>query len=389
MKTRVIWLSLYCFLLYASRGVLMPYLGPFLTDRGFEAASVGLIMALSPLATMLTQPLWGLWADRAATRRGVLQTALGATTILALFWYSGTNLWIFLPGIAFFFSSESALYSLSDAVMLQGAREAGTDFGNVRLWGTVGFGLASLVVGRLLHDVSEPVIIIYAAVLLVAFVASFRLPPAGASTVSSMGKGYKELLTRPDLLLLWTLAFLLMLTMMFHYTYFSIHMRNLGATMGLLGVAYLLSCLSELPFLTFAGPIFRRLGGRKLLLIAGVMLALRWALVASLDSPLLLTLTQLLHGVNFIVIYYALAVEVDEKAPAELKASGQAINRIVTTGLARLVGGAAGGAAVAAMGIRLSYFLSAAIALVAVVIFGLVELRQRPGTAVSTSAPGR
>ena len=83
----------------------------------------------------------------------------------------------------------------------------------------------------------------------------------------------------------------------------------------------------------------------------------------------LILILQLLHGFTFIVIFYSMAMYINEKVQDELKASGQALNSAVGMGFTRIIGSVAGGVLSDYIGIRQVFTLSSIAVLVSIIVF--------------------
>jgi len=58
-------------------GIVLPFLPLWLMGRDLDAASIGLLVALSPLSKVLAPWTWGRLADRSGRRRGLLLAVRG------------------------------------------------------------------------------------------------------------------------------------------------------------------------------------------------------------------------------------------------------------------------------------------------------------------------
>ena len=143
-------LATFYFVFFAGVGAFMPYWSLYLESLGIDAATIGWVMA-SMMATRIVAPnLWGWVADRRGRRMGVIR--FGACVALLCFSaVPGTTSAVPLTLILILYSVFwSAVLPQFEAVTLAhlGARSA--SYSRIRLWGSVGFVLASASVGWLL-----------------------------------------------------------------------------------------------------------------------------------------------------------------------------------------------------------------------------------------------
>ena len=160
-------------------------------------------------------------------------------------------------------------------------------------------------------------------------------------------------------------------------TYFSLYMEGMGASSGLIGVAYFLSAVAEIPFLLMGDRIFRKIGVGGLLILSTVAASLRMLFTGMSQSAGLAAVAQLLHGWDTIVMMFAMAKYVNLTVPDDLKASGQMLFNVIALGVARAVGSWISGQLVGLTDLRMPFYFSAAICLISVVIFGAIILKNR------------
>lgn len=88
---------------------------------------------------------------------------------------------------------------LADVVALERARAAGTTYGKLRLWGSVGFLVATLAIGRVLDPgASAPLPATIAALLFVALLAAWTLPAKPDTLRLPVTREARVLVATPD-----------------------------------------------------------------------------------------------------------------------------------------------------------------------------------------------
>ena len=180
-------------------------------------------------------------------------------------------------------------------------------------------------------------------------------------------------------MLLIALTMPLQLTMGYFYGFFSTHFTSLpGGSESLLGWCYLISALSETPFLLFSDKLFRKFGAGRLMLASAALLTLRWVLLAATDSVPINMVSQALHGGGFIVITVSTAKYISLTVPAELRSSGQMLLAVTGFGIARVAGNFLGGLAAMRMGEGNVFWFCAALTLLTLLVFAPYYLRKPP-----------
>jgi PPP family 3-phenylpropionic acid transporter len=106
---------------------------------------------------------------------------------------------------------------------------------------------------------------------------------------------------------------------------FSLHLRDLGATDALIGLAWAIGVVFEVALLRCVEPLVARFGAPRLLAAALLGAGIRWALLAVVRPlPVLLAL-QPLHAISFALWWTASVAHVKDRAPAHALAAAQGL----------------------------------------------------------------
>lgn len=352
---------------YAANSVYQGYISLYYTRLGFSGGQLGAISASAALASIFAQPLWGLLADR-MRRQKLLLAVLALLAALSLLpALAGKGFAAQLGAAALFYAFFCALLPLGDAILLE---TEGSGFGAYRLAGGASFALAGALFGMLRGRLGPGGALWSAGALLAFTAAAALLLPNTAGRQKS--RPASAFLLLKDRRLTGMLLFLLPLQMSMacFYTFFAPHFKSLpGGSDALLGLGYLISAVSEAPYLIFSGRIYRRFGAVKPMCMAAAVLAARWLILGLAPSAGAALAGQLLHGGGFIVITVSMAYWIGENAPEELRASGQALLNMVSFGAARIAGNLLGGVLAARLGTAKLFLWGSALCLAALCIF--------------------
>ena len=138
LRSPLVWFWL---LYMGGLGAVFPYQSLYLRENaGLTGAEVGLVLAVRPLVGMLAQPFWGQLADRTGSRSRVLGTlALASAATYAVFPLAdGFAALLFAMAASALFSTSVLPLGTSVTLAALGA-EASRRFGQVRVFGTLGF----------------------------------------------------------------------------------------------------------------------------------------------------------------------------------------------------------------------------------------------------------
>jgi len=345
-----------------SLAVITLYLPLFFHQRGYSQAAIGIILSLSPLVGVAAQPFWGTRADRSSSRNRVLMGMFAGSGLSVLLFYFRLPIAATLAVMALFTFFQVGIEPLSWSINLEQAEARGWRFGPLRMAGTVGFALMAVFSGWVLDRRPQTAFLLYCGLSLLGAALAVMLPRTPGHQRGSRRLSMILLMKNPELVGLLIYGAVLVMTLAFYYSFFPIYYQNLGATRTLLGVATLISALPEIVVLSFADRIFNALGPRRMIMIAGAALAVRWLLLYVLRDPYWLLPVQVLHSLTFIIVFFSITSYINRTVPKELKASGQALCALVVFGAARAAGALAGGCLAEWRGLRNTFLYCAVLA---------------------------
>ena len=239
-------------------------------------------------------------------------------------------------------------------------------YGRARAWGSVAFIVAALVVGGVV-DRTTPggLFLVYVPALALTSVAGWlllggasgrgrRLLRVGRSDVAALLRQGSLGLFLAGSTLLWSAVTAVS-------TFFSVHLVTLGAPAQVVGLAWALGAIVEVP-LMFAFPtLVRRIGSERLLVLAAIAFAVRALGFGLTTNVALLLAIQPLAGVGFALFYVGTVTYVSREAPSRLQATAQGIFSGTAFSVGSIVGATVGGQLGDALTLR-GLFLACALA---------------------------
>lgn len=367
---------LFYFLTFLSSAVFGPFLARYLDSLGFSRSSIGFVIGWTPVVALLVQPVWGTIGDRVRLKNRLLFWLLAANTIVIALFPLRRSIAYVAVLLILLKVFQGPAGNMSSTIALEDLRRRGREFGPVRLAGTVGYMAYYLALGPVLAAWGfSAAFLLSAATLLAALVVSLFLPKVTGRQSRTGKVSYRALYGNPELILLVVFACLLMMMMYHYYNSFTIYLRELTGSDSLGALAVALSTVGEIPFLLLSGRIVRRFGIRRTLTTAGLMMGIRFAIWGFVKDPTVLLASQILHATNFIVLDYCLAVYINDKMPAELKATGQAFKTVVGFTLPLAVGSPILGILSDLLGIQAVFRIGSAWFFGVTAVFGVVFAR--------------
>ncbi len=331
-------LRLYYLASYASIGVFLPFISPWLVAQDISGIRLSAVTCSRPIAGIIAPLIFGWLADRFRMRGSLLRFACATSFIpfAILTFMQGLGVGVGFTGVFFAVAAFSFFRIPMMTIADVAAMETPKSFGGLRLWGSLGFICAALPVGFLIkdwHSVAFP-FAISLSLLLAVFVA-WRLPTRAAPTARDTQAGLREVLGRRELWLMFGIWALWAVSHVAYDLCFSLRLRDLGAKPVDVSVAWCLGTIAEVALMAVSGALLSRASHATWTLIGLVGTALRWLLMAKAQSLSLLLLLQPLHAISFALLWVTWLDFVKQNAPRHLLGRAQgALSTVVSVGSA-------------------------------------------------------
>jgi PPP family 3-phenylpropionic acid transporter len=194
----------------------------------------------------------------------------------------------------------SALWAFGEAVILYGVREHGIDYGRVRLWGSVGFMIGSLLAAAFVQRFSGDVVLLllvlsYFAGGLVALLS----PPVPSPPAAAEKFGLKKAFGDPTLRIALIAGTIVLGAHGVYYTFGTIYWRSLGFSGALIGALWAYSVAIEVLLFGVVKKLFPTWGARRFILAGGIAALIRWVLFPFATDPVAAFALQTLHSATF------------------------------------------------------------------------------------------
>jgi len=333
-------LSGFYFFYFATVGSFIPYWSLYLKDAGYNPAEIGQLSALLIGTKIIAPGLWGWLADRSGKSLFIIRLAsFFAAMLFAGFLFFQGYLWFAVITVGFSFFWNAALPQFEAATLFH-LKDQPHRYSQIRLWGSIGFILAVLGVGRLL-DV-YPIALLPAAItaLLVGiWLVSLLVPDARPSHHGEEAEGIWKIVTKPAVLAFWLVGMLMQSAHAPYYVFYSLYLKNHAYSSTLIGGLWALGVVAEIVLFVFMKPLLARVSLRHILLCSIFLAIARWQLIAwCADNLWLLLLAQLLHAASFGSTHVAAIHLVQNYFGSRHQGKGQALYAGLCMGLGGMVG---------------------------------------------------
>ncbi|MEZ4770798.1 MAG: major facilitator superfamily domain-containing protein 6 [Caldilineales bacterium] len=332
------------FLFFAGLAALAPFVALYYEGLGLDGRQIGVLTAIPPLIALFAASLWGGLADATHQHRRLLALAMAGAIVCVLAVSLASSfllLGVLIIGYAFFFAPINPLVDNSAMEML-GARRS--QYGRLRLWGSVGWGLSAPLIGRLVevHGLRWS-FFGYALIMSLGLVIILRLPISETSIGGSFWRGFRVLMARRRWILFLIVVFVAGLGAGILNNYLFLYMNQLGAGETMMGLALTVATISELAVFALSGRMLERWGTGRMLGASIVAMVIRMLAYSVVATPWAVLVIQLLHGFTFAALWTAGVSYANSAAPRGMGATAQGVFSGVTMGLAAATGALVGG----------------------------------------------
>lgn len=368
-------LKMLLFSFHATNTIILSYLPLYLRYKGLGGTEIGWVLAVGPLASIFAQPFWGYMSDKFKTVKHVIQICIiGLLVMGTLFFQMNGLLAIMLMGAVFYFF-VTPIGALGDSLAQRRADDLHVSFGTIRMWGSVGFAVSSLVIGEVLTRVGiQYMIIPYLFFGFIALLVTFRLTDVKVDSEPIQLKDVSAIIkNKPFVIFLFIIMFLTV-THRANDSFIGLYIAQLGGSEGLVGVAWFVGVLTEAIVFATAGFWFKKYHPLFFIIIAGALYSIRWFIYAAVDHPIHIISLQVLHGLTFGVFYLAAFNYVSRLIPKLLQSTGHLIFFATFFGISGIIGSLSGGALIDSFGGSTLYFGMGICALIGTILITVYHI---------------
>ena len=332
-------------------------------------------MSLFQISRIFAPNFWGWLADHTAKRTIWirLNTILGVLGFIAVFWAHGFWPMLFVMAALSLFTSSTM--PLSESLTLAHLANTKGHYSRIRMWGSVGFIVASVMLGYIIDWAGISSLLWLILVMqVVLFLLTFTLAEVKVAPHHADNFCVWKIIRNPAVIALLIGCALMVTAHGVLYNFYSIYLAEHGYSKGMIGLLWSVGVVCEIVVFMLMPKIMRRFSLKTIILISLALAVLRFAMIGvAVDNLVFLLIAQSLHAATFGSFHAATVEVVTHFFKGRHQAKGQAIYNSVTYGIGGAIGGIAGGYALQGLGGELTFLLAAAFPLIgfAVIAFGL------------------
>ena len=298
------------------------------------ADEIGFLSAIIFFNIIFCSFIWGWFVDHTGKRIQMIRmTSLlsVASFVFVLLYQDFWSLFIILFVFSIFWSA--ALPQI-EAITLSHLGERSDSYTKVRLWGSVGFIISVVLLGKFFEY--NPIICLVPIVIFsmtLVWLNSLSIPEIKTKLYQPVKTSFKSVLLKPHIISLLIVCFLVQAGHGPYYTFFSIYLEEHNYSSSFIGTAWAVGVIAEVLVYIFIHRVISRFKLRTLMILTLVLGTVRWLFTAYfVDNMIVLIFTQCLHAATF-GVYHAVAIQyIHREFKGAHQGRGQALYSSVSFG---------------------------------------------------------
>jgi len=329
------------------------FLGSNLNATGGQSASV---FSTQSWGAIIAPFIIGLIADRYINAEKILGALHIMGAILMYQLYNAESIGVFYPYVLVYMILYMPTIALVNSVSFNQMKDPEKEFSNIRVFGTIGWIVAGLLISFLFHwDTEENTakgllkntFLMSSVASLVLGIFSFTLPKTPPSKRGNEKVSLKEIIGLDALKLLkdknfavfFISSILICIPLAFYYQNTHAFLSNIGVTnpTGKMTIGQ----ISEVLFLLMLPLFFKKYGFKKTILVGMLAWAVRYVLFAFGDAgdlSFMLIIGIALHGICYDFFFVSGYIYTNSKAGEKYKSAAQGLITLATYGVGMLIG---------------------------------------------------
>lgn len=314
-----------------------PFINVYFQELGLSGTQLGILAAIFPFFAITVSPSLSSLADRRGQRLRMLRLALIGWALVLLVYPFVTAFWPIFLLVVLESSVRSPAIPIGDSVIAQTAVRHRLRYGQMRLWGSLGFAIVSILAGVVWQRVGYRPMFWAAAAIAILPLLVVGLLEEGTAVPSKSRRSMRTLFQDRGIQILIFTAFLIGIAMFATFIFDGVYVVQLGGNETHVGLLFGLSALAEVPVMRASGQIIDRLQGERTLLLAMAVTLLAMVIHAIAWSPIVLIFASVLKGVGYGLFFVVMVQLLDERAPTGWSSTAQSLFQAAFLGLAPLL----------------------------------------------------
>lgn len=299
------WFKLYYMMVDFNVGILLVYLPVFLRSYfGFTELQIGQLYLWAGIVAIIGSMINGYIAQRISDERKVVQVG-AVMMLLSIFALYLNHTFMFTLFIfTFLFFMRSTIYVIGDELIinyLAANPELNIEFGKIRSFGSLGWGLNFLVNGIIITVAPKLLIVSWLTAAILLLVASLKMPLSNVKHEAEQfdKEKFKQLLSNRSLMIFIICNGLFWGTINNMQTYSQFMVQDLGGTLGIYGLMNSIILVIDFMVMNNSTKVNDRLGNKRYYRFIGFLLLVKYIIIMFAFSPILIYVSVLIDPFFF------------------------------------------------------------------------------------------
>ncbi len=373
MKTKYA-LPIVLFFHYAAAATLFPYL-PLYLSAFVTPGEIGVLMAVTPVVMILFQPIWDKLADRFGIKP-ILLINIGLSVVSTIGFIFAKTFVAMLLVLSAYSMFIVAILPLVDTLILTLHQD---QYGKLRLWGSMGYGVAVFLSGLFKTSIlGFWSFIIHMLLMMICLLVVMSIPkesllinPTRAgSNREKPGKFQAEPLPYKSkrFLLLMASCFFIGMVLKAFESFFTIGLDKLNASDFLMGTSWVLELVPEVILFFLIDRVASRFTPKMILSTGIACYIVRMAILFSFPVLWVWVVSQTLASAAFCFWYFGAVKTMNQWLSDNQRTRGNALFSAVSFGVGGTAGNLLSGYTVEQFGVFTWFGIAALLCLAALVL---------------------
>lgn len=299
------WYKVYYMMVDFNVGILLVYLPVFLRSYlGFSELQIGQLYLWAGIVSIIGSMVNGYIAQKISDERKVVQVGslLMILSIIGLYFYHSFIVTLFI--FTFLFFMRTTIYVIGDELIINyiaSKPELNAEFGKIRSFGSLGWGLNFLINGIVISIAPQFLIITWFSAAVLLLISSIMMPLVNVKHTAEkfdLSK-FKILLSNRSLMLFVICNGLFWGTINNMQTYSQFMVQDLGGTLGIYGLMNSFILIVDFMVMNRSTKVNKRLGNKRYYRLIGCLLLIKYIIIMFAFSPVLIYISVLIDPFFF------------------------------------------------------------------------------------------
>lgn len=341
LKLKLIYL-----MIYGTMACYYPFLAVYFKGKGLSYTEIGIGFALNSIISVAAQPIWGYLTDKYLSKRKTIVITLTASSIAALGFIFASKYYMIMALIILFIWFQSSVSPVTDAYCYDFMEiDKNLQYGQVRLMGSVGYAVTSLLLGIAIQKTSIDMAFytyLIVSVVVILIIRSIKFEGKHGSNKIDISD-IKYLLKNKNYTIFITSVVFISIALGANGSYIAVLIEKTGGDISRLGLLWFIVAMSELPVFFFGNKLLKKYGDLNLYIISMIIYIFRYLLDSYCSSYIGVIAVQILQGITFTLYLTATMQYINRVSEPKLRTSAITLYAAIGGGIGGFIGNFGGG----------------------------------------------